>query len=174
MQEERNSDPLCSNSLNKKRNIKLISKILANIDKIEENFEFEAKKGEAEDEDQRRSVLKEYDKFKDPKYLKFRLLKIKKFWRKKVKLRRTSHSNEPNENLPATNASTPSTKASKPKNRKSKEALKKLRVQGKFMSLESAMQLLNDKKRLKEMKMGKVELKRVLKDYQGKIGRKKR
>ena len=98
MQEERNSDPLCSNSLNKKRNIKLISKILANIDKIEENFEFEAKKGEAEDDDQRRSVLKEYDKFKDPKYLKFRLLKIKKFWRKKVKLRRTSHSNEPNEN----------------------------------------------------------------------------
>ena len=119
-------------------------------------------------------MLKEYDKFKDPKYLKFRLLKIKKFWRKKVKLRRTSHPKESHENLQLPNAFTPSAKTSKPKNRKSKEALKKLRVQGKFMSLESAMQLLNDKKRLKEMKMGRVELKRVLKDYQGKIGRKKR
>ena len=49
---------------------------------------------------------------------------------------------------------------------KAKAAKKKLRVKGMFMGLEQAKQLLDDKKELKRLKLGRVELKHLIKEYE--------
>ena len=73
----------CSQRMNKKRNIKLISKILQNINQIEANIQNEVFKDKIEKESPQIGMPREYDKFKNPEYLKERLHKVIKFWEKK-------------------------------------------------------------------------------------------
>ena len=95
-----------------------------------------------------------------------KMLKIFKFWNKKGKLK---HFDEQKTKLPVRKKP-----AQTFKNKKSKVANKKLRIQGKFMSYEKAMELLGNTKKQKEMGIGKVELKHIIKDHQFKMGKKKK